>query len=85
MKNSIGGIIVLGFIAVVIYVVFGVSIVQNDQKMNSIVEGYQAGYSKDKSNQGKGLDLIKSNWNRVSKDKSLMQKQIDTVGVTEAK
>ena len=77
MKKNLSSIIILGLILALIYLVFGLYIVQGEGDLSNLVEGYEAGYSQDDTSQAKGLDLIKSNWNKDLKDRNLMQRQVD--------
>lgn len=76
-KKALINLIIIISLLVLTYIVFGIFIVGSENNMDDLVEGYEAGYAENDTTQAKGFDLIKSNWNRVTKDKNLMQRQVD--------
>lgn len=80
VKKQTSNLLILIAILALTYIVFGIFIVGSESNTDYLVEGYEAGYSESDTSQTKGLDLIKSNWNRVMKDKSLMQRQVNEKG-----
>jgi hypothetical protein len=82
-KKTLANLIIVISLLILTYVVFGIFIIGSENNMDDLVEGYQAGYEQNDTSQAKGFDLIKSNWNRVSKDKSLMQRQVNEKGLAD--
>jgi len=80
-KKALANLIIVIALLALTYLVFGIFIVGSESNMDDLVEGYEAGYAENDTAQAKGANLIKSNWNRVSKDKGLMQRQVEKNGL----